>query len=379
MQQSGHSFKGKRVILGLSGGVDSAVAAILMKRQGADVQALHMTNWEDDDGYCTAADDLQDARNVCEQLGITLHHVNFAREYRQRVFSNFLDEYRAGRTPNPDVLCNREIKFGEFLKYAKRLDGDLIATGHYARRVDIDGRAALFKARDRSKDQSYFLHAVNSDALGATVFPLGELLKSEVREIARDSNLAVHDKKDSTGICFIGERPFRKFLEAFLPANPGPIRTAEGLEIGAHQGLMYYTLGQRQGLGIGGRQDATDGPWYVVAKDIAENALVVAQGEHPLRYSMVLQAIQPSWIDSMPAELATGQRYDCSAKIRYRQRDQPCSIAIAGDSSISVTFENRQIAVSPGQFVVFYSGERCLGGAVIDRTVSLEDTMRKTG
>lgn len=379
MHDSGHTLKGKRVILGLSGGVDSAVAAILLRQQGADVQALHMTNWEDDDGYCTAADDLQDARNICEQLGITLHHVNFAHEYRERVFSYFLDEYRAGRTPNPDVLCNREIKFGEFLKYARRLGGDLIATGHYARTRMVDGEASLFKAKDLSKDQSYFLHAVSADALAATVFPLGELLKAEVREIARDYNLSVHDKKDSTGICFIGERPFREFLATFLPANPGSIRTPDGRQVGEHHGLMYYTLGQRQGLGIGGRQDANDAPWYVVAKDIADNALIVVQGEHPLRYNVGLEASDASWINGMPGRLAAGERFPCAAKIRYRQEDQPCTIEAYGDGTLFVIFETRQAAVTPGQFAVFYDEDRCLGGAVIDRAIGSEDTMLKTG
>lgn len=379
MPDFGKALKGKCVILGLSGGVDSAVAAILLKHHGANVQALHMTNWEDDDGYCTAAEDLQDARRICDQLGITLHHVNFAREYKERVFSYFLDEYRAGRTPNPDVLCNREIKFGEFLKYARRLGGDLIATGHYARIRMIDAEASLLKALDKSKDQSYFLHAVNSRALASTVFPLGELRKSEVRLIARDNNLSVHDKKDSTGICFIGERPFREFLSTYLPANPGPIRTPEGITVGEHHGLMYYTLGQRQGLGIGGRRDTGDLPWYVAAKDIAENSLIVVQGEHPLRYNMALAASDPSWINGLPERLAEGKPLHCSAKIRYRQEDQACTVNLRDDNSLEVNFERRQTAVSPGQFVVFYAEDRCLGGAVIDHAVSREDTMLKTG
>ena len=258
----------KRVILGLSGGVDSAVAAALLKDEGYDVHALHMTNWEDDDGYCTAAADLQDARLVCEQLEIPLHHVDFSRQYRDRVFEYFLDEYRKGRTPNPDVLCNREIKFGVFRDHALRLGGDLIATGHYAQSGIVDGRGALFKGRDPDKDQSYFLHAVSAEALAGTLFPLGELPKGEVRDIASDRGLAVHDKKDSTGICFIGERPFREFLASYLPANPGPIRTPEGDVVGEHRGLMYYTLGQRQGLHIGGIRRRPELPWYVVAKDL---------------------------------------------------------------------------------------------------------------
>jgi len=276
-------LQGKRVIIGLSGGVDSAVAALLLKQRGADVQALHMTNWEDDDGYCTAAQDLQDARQVCDDLQIPLHHVNFAREYRDRVFDYFLDEYRAGRTPNPDVLCNREIKFGVFREHAKRLGGDLLATGHYARVIIKKGKAELHKAKDGNKDQSYFLHAVHAAALAETVFPLGELLKDEVRELARVNGLSNHDKKDSTGICFIGERPFREFLATFLPANPGPIKTSTGKTIGEHLGLMYYTLGQRQGLGVGGRQDAGDQPWYVAAKQLPDNALIAEQGEDPIQ------------------------------------------------------------------------------------------------
>jgi len=379
MHDSGLKLKGMRVILGLSGGVDSAVAALLLQQQGADVQALHMTNWEDDDGYCTAADDLQDARKICEQLGITLHHVNFAREYRERVFSYFLDEYRDGRTPNPDVLCNREIKFGEFLKYAKRLGGDLIATGHYARTQIIDGEVSLLKAKDLSKDQSYFLHAVSADALAVTVFPLGDLLKSDVRDMARDHNLSVHDKKDSTGICFIGERPFREFLATFLPANPGPIRTPDGSKVGEHSGLMYYTLGQRQGLGIGGRQDANDEPWYVAAKDLEENTLIVVQGDHPLRYSMALEASHASWINGPPDRLTAGKPYSCTAKIRYRQADQPCTLEHRGDGKLLVSFETPQAAVTPGQFAVFYEHNRCLGGAVIERAISSEDTMLKAG
>ena len=257
------------VVLGLSGGVDSAVAALRLKDAGARVQALHMTNWEDDDGYCTAAEDLQDARAICEHLDIPLHHVNFSKQYRDRVFEYFLDEYRAGRTPNPDVLCNREIKFGAFRDYAQRLGGELLATGHYARTATIANETALLKGSDPGKDQSYFLHAVAEDALAATVFPLGDLQKSDVRDIARDRGLPVYDKKDSTGICFIGERPFRDFLATYLPAKPGPIKSVDGRELGEHSGLMFHTLGQRQGLGIGGRQDSGDAPWYVVDKELS--------------------------------------------------------------------------------------------------------------
>ena len=359
---------GKRVILGLSGGVDSAVAAILLQQQGADVQALHMTNWEDDDGYCTAADDLQDARNICEQLNIPLHNANFSRQYRDQVFEYFLSEYRAGRTPNPDVLCNREIKFGVFRDYAKRLGGQLLATGHYARSIVIDGEGTLFKGVDIGKDQSYFLHAVNAEALAETVFPLGDLQKHEVRRIARDAGISVHDKKDSTGICFIGERPFREFLSAYLPANPGVMRTPGGEEIGTHQGLMYYTLGQRQGLGIGGRHDRGEAPWYVVAKDVESNTLIVAQGEHQMLFSQQLVGTNSSWIGSPPRGLDDGLR--CHAKIRYRQGDQACVVSAASNNTVRVRFDERQKAVAPGQFVVFYTADRCLGGAIIDEIVT---------
>ncbi len=364
----------RNVILGLSGGVDSAVAAYLLKRAGADVEALHMTNWEDDDGYCSAAEDLQDARRICARLDIPLHHVNFAKQYRDRVFAFFLDEYRNGRTPNPDVLCNREIKFGVFRDYAKRLGGELIATGHYAR-VAADGdTAVLFKARDSSKDQSYFLHAVSAEALAETVFPLGDLRKDEVRRIAREQGLAVHDKKDSTGICFIGERPFREFLGNFLPAQPGPILTPGGREIGRHHGLMYYTLGQRQGLGIGGRRDAGEAPWYVVDKDAGRNALIVDQGDTPLLRCEALIAGAASWIGREPAGLDAGLR--CTAKIRYRQRDQECSVRRALDDRLMVAFDQPQRAAAPGQYVVFYQGDRCLGGAVIETVERRVETRR---
>lgn len=359
-------IRGKRVILGLSGGVDSAVAALLLKQQGAEVHALHMTNWDDDDGYCTAAEDLQEARQVCESLQIPLHHVDFSREYRDKVFAHFLQEYSAGRTPNPDVLCNREIKFGVFRHYAKRLGGILLATGHYARVVHHAGQTELHKARDSNKDQSYFLHAVSADALAETLFPLGDLLKCQVRELARAHGLSNYDKKDSTGICFIGERPFREFLSTYLPANPGPIQTPEGKKIGEHHGLMYYTLGQRQGLGVGGRRDAGGEPWYVAAKNVRDNALIVVQGNHPLLYSDALEASQASWIGAAPKAIVNGEDFSCQVKIRYRQRDQSCSVVPLPDGRLSVTFDAPQRAVAPGQYAVFYAGERCLGGAVID-------------
>ena len=370
------NLKGRKVILGLSGGVDSAVAALLLKQQGANVQALHMTNWEDDDGYCMAATDFQDARRVCEQIDIPLHHVNFTKQYRDRVFKHFLDEYRIGRTPNPDVFCNREIKFGSFRDYAKRLVGELLATGHYARTEISDGQAELWKAVDGTKDQSYFLHAVSADALAETIFPLGNLMKTDVRRIARNHGLAVHDKKDSTGICFIGERPFKEFLATYLPANPGPIRTPEGKEVGKHHGLMYYTLGQRQGLGIGGRQDSSDAPWYVAGKIVDENALIVVQGEHPMLYSTSMVASNVSWIGKPPAKLSRTVALSCNVKIRYRQPDQTCLIRQIGNELLEVSFEEEQRAIAPGQFAVFYHGDRCLGGAIIEHPLTRYEPIR---
>jgi tRNA-specific 2-thiouridylase len=370
VQSSSNTVRGRRVVVGLSGGVDSAVAALLLKDAGADAHALHMTNWNDDDGYCTAAADLQDARRVCEQLGIPLHHVNFAREYQERVFEHFLSEYRAGRTPNPDVLCNREIKFGVFRRYAKRLGAERLATGHYARIRHVGAELQLWKAVDRNKDQSYFLHAVLQEALAEALFPLGDLTKEEVRGIARDRGLNVFDKKDSTGICFIGERPFRDFLAHYLPATPGSIRTPDGQTLGEHAGLMYYTVGQRQGLGIGGRKGARDAPWYVAGKDLDENALIVVQGEHPLLYSDELDAIEATWIGETPRSLQRTKVLSCQAKVRYRQPDQEATVHGTADSRLTVSFDRPQRAVAPGQFIVFYQDERCLGGAVIDQVRS---------
>lgn len=363
----------------MSGGVDSAVAAILLQQHGADVHALHMSNWDDDDGYCTAAEDLQDARRVCAQLDIPLHHVSFAREYRERVFRYFLEEYKSGRTPNPDVLCNREIKFGVFREYAKRLGGKFLATGHYARTISVDGHVQLLKAADESKDQSYFLHAVSAEALAETVFPLGDMQKTEVRAVARNNALSVFDKKDSTGICFIGERPFREFLSTWLPANPGPIRTPDGKTVGEHSGLMYYTIGQRQGLGVGGRRDSGDDPWYVAGKDLDNNVLIIVQGEHPLLYSYALETGKAAWIGRPPAKISDGRTFRCTVKVRYRQVDQQCELAPTADGKLVLNFDQPQRAVAPGQFAVFYDRERCLGGATIDRVTGAERLLRKTG
>jgi tRNA-specific 2-thiouridylase len=347
----------------MSGGVDSSVAAWLLLQQGYEVQGLFMSNWdEDEDGYCTAAEDYQDARRVCEQLGIALHKVSFAGEYRERVFAYFLEEYRAGRTPNPDVLCNREIKFGVCFDYARRLGADWVATGHYAR-VEHGERARLLRGVDAGKDQSYFLHAMPADALARTLFPIGGLRKEEVRRRARELMLPVFDKKDSTGICFIGERPFAQFLSQFLPAQPGDIEDSAGRRLGQHGGLMYYTLGQRQGLRIGGRRDSSESPWYVADKDLERNVLVVVQGhDHPALLCSTLAASQLTWV----AGAAPAAAFQCTAKVRYRQPDQACEVRALPDGRCEVRFEVAQRAVTPGQYVVFYAGEQCLGGGVIE-------------
>ncbi|MGE0113505.1 MAG: tRNA 2-thiouridine(34) synthase MnmA [Steroidobacteraceae bacterium] len=355
------------VIVGMSGGVDSSVAAHLLLQQGYRVEGLFMSNWEEDeDGYCTAAQDYQDARQVCAQLGIALHKVSFAREYRDRVFAHFLSEYRAGRTPNPDVLCNREIKFGVCFDYAQRLGADLFATGHYAR-VAHEPVPRLLRAVDQSKDQSYFLHAMPRAALCKTLFPIGGLHKDEVRRIARQLALSTHDKKDSTGICFIGERPFAKFLSHYLPAQPGEIRSMDGALLGQHRGLMYYTLGQRQGLGIGGQANRAEDAWYVAHKDLQRNQLIVVQGhDHPAMQQIALEAIELSWIAGAPP----APRFACTAKARYRQPDQSCNVECRDDGTARVSFIQPQRAITPGQYMVFYDGETCLGGGVIASTES---------
>ncbi len=356
---------GPRVIVGMSGGVDSSVAAALLQQQGYRIEGLFMKNWEEDDGseYCSAEVDLADARAVCDVLGIALHEANFAAEYWDDVFRHFLAEYRLGRTPNPDVVCNREIKFKAFLEYALALGADLIATGHYARRVEKNGQTWLCKAADRDKDQSYFLCEVSEACLRRSLFPLGGLTKRTVRELALEMKLPTHDKKDSTGICFIGERKFADFLARYLPSRPGPIMTASGVEIGRHRGLMYYTLGQRQGLGIGGLRDFPEAPWYVARKDLDSNTLVVVQGEdHDELRSKGLIADMPAWINADTPKLPLR----CSAKTRYRQADFDCEIANAGGGKLRASFSHPQKAVTPGQYVVFYQRERCLGGAPIE-------------
>ncbi|MGD9341458.1 MAG: tRNA 2-thiouridine(34) synthase MnmA [Chromatiales bacterium] len=359
------ALRKKRVVVGMSGGVDSSVAAYLLQRQDYDVHGLFMVNWEEDEeGYCTAAADYRDAATVCGRLGIPLHRANFAPDYRERVFAYFLREYQAGRTPNPDVLCNREIKFGVFLNYARRLGAELIATGHYARVRHGSDATALLKGLDQNKDQSYFLHAVDAAALAQTLFPVGELAKSEVRAIAREQGFVTHDKRDSTGICFIGERNFAEFLNRYVPAQPGTIETPDGVQLGRHNGLMFYTLGQRKGLGIGGRNDGAEAPWYVAAKDTARNVLIVVQQtDHPLLTSRTLSAGDVHWIAGTAPQLPLR----CHAKARYRQRDQACAIVQGRNGHIEVIFDEPQRALTPGQFVVFYDGDYCLGGATIEQ------------
>lgn len=348
------------VVVGISGGVDSAVAALLLKHAGHEVTGVFMKNWEEDDTaeHCTAEEDLKMARTVCEHLGIALRTVNFSADYWDRVFDYFLAEYRAGRTPNPDVLCNKEIKFRSFLEHALALGADKIATGHYARVTCADGHYRLLKAADAAKDQTYFLYLLGQHELAHTLFPLGDLVKEEVRHIAREAGLPNFDRRDSTGICFIGERDFRHFLARYLPATRGEIRTLAGEVIGEHEGAMYYTIGQRHGLGIGGAGEA----WYVVGKDVERNLLYVAQGEHhPALYCDNLVAGAVHWIGPAPALPA-----ELFAKTRYRQPEQSCRVSVS-NSGLHVAFHSPQRAVTPGQSVVLYDGESCIGGAVIEQ------------
>lgn len=366
-----------RVIVGMSGGVDSSVSALLLLQQGYQVEGLFMKNWDEDDGteYCTAIEDLTDAQAVCNKLGIRLHTANFAAEYWDNVFEHFLNEYKAGRTPNPDILCNKEIKFKAFLDYATTLGADFIATGHYVRRLDENDQTFLLKGLDNNKDQSYFLHAVHQSKLAKTLFPVGELEKPAVRALAEEHDLITHDKKDSTGICFIGERKFSDFLKQYLPAQPGNIETDTGDIIGKHHGLMYHTIGQRQGLGIGGLKNYDESPWYVAQKDLDRNVLVVVQGtKNPLLYSNRLSAILPDWVNSSPTF-----PYRCTAKVRYRQADQHCRVDLDDNNKLIVSFDAPQRAVTPGQSIVFYSDERCLGGAIIEITENIGDSSSTEG
>ena len=352
----------KRVIVGMSGGVDSSVAALLLKEQGYDVMGVFMKNWEekDDSGLCTATQDYEDVRAVCDSIGIPYYTVNFTKEYWDRVFSHFLSEYRRGRTPNPDVLCNREIKFRAFLDFAMKNGADAMATGHFCRLDKTGGEVKLLRGAYGNKDQSYFLYMLTQEQLRSAMFPVGGMTKAEVRRIAREHGLETAEKKDSTGVCFIGERNFKQFLKQFLPAQPGDMVAPDGTVVGRHDGLMYYPLGQRRGLGIGGRGDGRS--WFVVEKDMERNILRVCQGEDdPRLWSDWLEASEMTFI----AGHAPAREFDCTAKVRYRQSDQPCHVRMEGDRAV-VTFAQMQRAVTPGQSVVLYDGEVCLGGGVIE-------------
>jgi tRNA-uridine 2-sulfurtransferase len=354
----------ERIIVALSGGVDSAVTALLLLRAGHEVQGLFMHNWEEDEqGYCTAAEDFQDARRVAQELGIPLHRVDLSAQYRERVFTDFLAAYRAGLTPNPDVLCNREIKFGDCLEHAQRLGASRFATGHYARVENGPDGPALHKGVDPGKDQSYFLHAVHRERLGHVLMPLGTLHKEQVRELARSAGLPVFNKRDSTGICFIGERPFRQFLEQYIEHEPGPVRTPEGELVGEHVGLPFYTLGQRGGIGIGGMRGGSGDPWYVAAKRPGDNTLVVTQGEnHPALFSRQLRTSGVNWLAAPPADAT-----EITVRLRYRQEDQPARM-VRHQDGVVITPAEPQRAVTPGQSAVIYQGTRCLGGGVITQT-----------
>ena len=365
-----------RIIVGVSGGVDSSVVALLLKQQGKDIAGMFMQNWDEDgSGDCRAEDDRRDALGVCGRLGIAFHSRNFAREYWSGVFEHFLAEYRAGRTPNPDVLCNREIKFKTFLDEARALGAEKIATGHYARIEQRDGRWRLLRGADTGKDQSYFLHQLSQEQLAATLFPIGHLPKAEVRRLARQAGLPTAQKKDSTGICFIGERDFREFLSQYIPARPGEIRSIDGSPVGEHSGVFYYTLGQREGLHIGGVKGRPAAPWFVVGKDVAGNVLIVDQGsDSPWLLSQRLASEPAHWIAGAPP----AANFECTAKTRYRQRDEHCSVSVNDDGSVAVQFAAAQRAVTPGQSVVFYRDEECLGGAVILQTdARLEQRQRQ--
>ena len=354
----------KTVVVGMSGGVDSSVAAYLLKKQGYNVIGLFMKNWEekDENGHCTAEADYEDVKRVCNKLNIPYYSVNFSKQYYEQVFTEFLEEYKKGRTPNPDVLCNREIKFGPFLDYALTLGADFIATGHYCKVKRENGTTYLLRSKDQNKDQTYFLNQVNQKQISKVLFPVGDMEKSEVREIARELGLSTAEKKDSTGICFIGERNFKQFLNNFLPAKDGKICTLDGKIFGAHTGVLYYTIGQRRGLNIGGKQGGNGERWFVVSKDIEKNILYVHQGDDDLLYSDYLLAEEFNWISHKPANT-----FDCTAKFRYRQPDQEVSVVVDNEDStkIKVVFKQKQKAIAEGQYVVLYDGDICLGGGKI--------------
>lgn len=354
------------VVVGISGGVDSAVSAYLLKQQGYNVIGLFMVNWEEDDedGVCTSKLDYEDVKRVCNKIGIPYYTVNYSKEYYDKVFAYFLEQYKKGNTPNPDVLCNREVKFGPFLDFAKKIGADYIATGHYAKKQEKDGNYYLLKAFDKNKDQSYFLNQLKQEQLKSVLFPLADIDKPTVRKIAEELDLSNAHKKDSTGICFIGERNFRKFLKNFIPARPGEIKTLDGKTVGKHEGVMYYTLGQRRGLGIGGKSDGNGARWFVVKKDVQNNILYVSQGEGKELFSNGLVSGKFNFIPQRPKD----DEFDCFAKFRYRQPDQKVHVKIL-DDHIEVTFNQPQRAVTPGQYVVLYDGEVCLGGGEIEKVI----------
>ena len=362
MKQLKKDPKDIRVVVGMSGGVDSSVAALLLKEQGYDVIGIFMKNWDDTDenGVCTATEDFNDVIRVCNQIGIPYYAVNFEKEYWDKVFTYFLDEYKAGRTPNPDVMCNKEIKFKAFLEHALKLGADYLATGHYAQVKEIDGEVKLLRGKDENKDQTYFLNQLSQDQIKRVMFPIGHLEKSKVREIAQEAGLATAGKKDSTGICFIGERNFKEFLSQYLPAQPGNMETLDGEVKGRHDGLMYYTIGQRHGLGIGGSGD----PWFVIGKDLKRNVLYVGQGfDNDYLYSDEIIATNINWV----SDREKAQSFTCTAKFRYRQPDHGVTVHLMEDNQVRVVFDQPIRAVTPGQAVVFYQGEECLGGGTIDQ------------
>ncbi len=363
----------QKVIIGMSGGVDSSLSAAILKQQGYDVAGMFMKNWEEDDTseYCTADEDIKDAQSVADHLKIKLHRRNFSTEYWDHVFKEFLNEYRKGRTPNPDILCNREIKFKTFFDHCDDLGCSIMATGHYVRKVKKNGKFILLKGKDSNKDQSYFLYTINQHQLSRSLFPIGELNKDEVRLMAAELGLSTHDKKDSTGICFIGEKRFQDFLSRYLKPNPGNIVTPSGQQIGRHNGLMYYTIGQRQGLGIGGVKAALSEPWFVIAKDHAKNQLVVGQSDsNHLIMDDYLTASQSTWVADQIPEMPLR----CHAKIRYRQADQACTVTTNNQGHLKVTFDELQRAITPGQSIVFYDNDVCLGGAIIEESNRLTST-----
>jgi len=358
----------KNVVVGMSGGVDSSVSALLLKQQGYQVEGIFMQNWDadDKDPFCSAQQDLTDARAVCDRIGISLRTVNFSQDYWDKVFQHFLDEYAAGRTPNPDIICNKEIKFKAFLNHIQQLGAHYLATGHYVRCEQRHGEYILLKGLDNNKDQSYFLYTLNQEQLPYCLFPVGELEKSSVREVAEKNGFINHAKKDSTGICFIGERKFKNFLQEYLLTKPGNIVSIHGKYLGQHDGLMFHTIGQRKGLKIGGCRGASESPWYVVAKELERNQLIVAQGQnHPHLYANGLFCRQLHWVSN----IAPNQPFQCKAKIRYRQQEQFCNVTQIEDDCFQVIFDAPQRAITPGQSVVFYQQDRCLGGGVIEKVL----------